>query len=35
VLPASRLAQTLGVPELLTPPERESVPAPRLAQANH
>lgn len=35
VLPASKLAQTLGVPELLTPPERDSVPSPRLAQANH
>jgi murein DD-endopeptidase MepM/ murein hydrolase activator NlpD len=35
VLPASKLAQSLGVPELLTPPERDAVPAPRLAQAGH
>jgi murein DD-endopeptidase MepM/ murein hydrolase activator NlpD len=34
VLPASKLARTLGVPELLTPPEEASLPASRLAQTN-
>jgi murein DD-endopeptidase MepM/ murein hydrolase activator NlpD len=33
VLPASKLAQRLGVPELLTPPEPEGAAAMRLAQS--
>jgi murein DD-endopeptidase MepM/ murein hydrolase activator NlpD len=32
ILPASKLAQSLGVPELLTPPEAEHTTATRLAQ---
>jgi murein DD-endopeptidase MepM/ murein hydrolase activator NlpD len=32
ILPASKLAQSLGVPELLTPPEAEQTAATRLAQ---
>jgi murein DD-endopeptidase MepM/ murein hydrolase activator NlpD len=35
VLPASKLAKALGVPELLTPPEPEGTPALRVAQVVH